>query len=263
MTKLSPADKAPRNSQLQRHIQDQQKRIATLISIFSKLGFQSGEIEVAKHKLNWWRVELEKDTFQHPVMASLEAPSALTLDRLKHLLNAYGSLLENGSPSTDNENLQFHLDTGATACQLLCNTESNIEALTTVGSVLSRLRCYRYLRHHVDHGLLCLPMSALEACGISPAQLGPDNTDEPVQLFLRDWQNALLSELNDSEAVLCEHVKQTPVDARAPFKGIYIYTRLQTALLQSMVKDNTSALNQITRMTPIKNYWLALRNGAW
>jgi len=29
-----------------------------------------------------------------------------------------------------------------------------------------------------------------------------------------------------------------------------------------MVKDNTSVLNQITRMTPIKNYWLALR-AAW
>ena len=243
-------------------LQNHQKHIATLISVFSKLGFQSGEIEVAKHKLNWWRIELEKESFQHPVMASLDAPSALTLERIKQLLNAYGSLLENGSPSTDHENQQFHLHTGATACQLLCNTETDIEAVTKAGSTLSQLRCYRYLRQHVDHGLLCLPMSALEAANISPAQLGPDNKDKPVQDFLKDTQNRLLTDLEAALKMLSKHISQTPPEARAQFKSLYIYTHLQTALLQSMAKDNTSALNQITRLTPIKNYWLALR-AAW
>jgi len=243
-------------------LQNQQQLIVTLISIFSTLGFQSREIEVAKHKLNWWRIELEKDSFQHPVMAALKSPCKLTLNRLQRLLNAYGSLLENGSPSTEQTNLQFHIDTGDKACQLLCNTDSDNEAVNNVGNVLSQLRCYRYLRPHVDHGLLCLPLASLDAANISPAQLSADNTDKEVADFLKTEQNRLLQHLDDAIHSLGTYVSESPAQSKSQYKSLYIYARLQHALLRSMAKDNTSVLNEVNRLTPIKNYWTALR-AAW
>jgi len=111
-------------------LQKQQRLITTLVSIFSQLGFQSREIEVAKHKLEWWRQELEKESFDHPVMVALADSTAtadatatdtllpVTRKHLKVLLEGYGALLDSGSPSSDEQNQQFHLNTGGTACQV-------------------------------------------------------------------------------------------------------------------------------------------------
>jgi len=156
-------------------LQKQQRLLATLVSIFSKLGFQSREIEVVKHKLEWWRHELEKESFNHPVMNAFDGDSVTPVMRsqLKQLLNGYGGLLESGSPSTDEQNQQFHLDTGATACHLICSTQNSDKSVTDAGVVLSKFRCFRYLRQHVDNGLLCLPMPSLDAAQISPALLTP------------------------------------------------------------------------------------------
>lgn len=241
-------------------LQQQQKLIVTLVSIFSKLGFQSREIEVAKHKLNWWYTELEKQSFQHPVMAAMEEPSELILTRLRKLLSAYGSLLDKGSPSGDDENREFHSNTGAVACQLLCNTPTDVKAVNRVGTALSKVRCYRYLRLHVDQGLLCFPLSTLEAASISPATLGPDNTDTTIQNFFYEHSTELMALLQAAGDELRDHVAQQPVDARGQYKSLYIYARLQLALLQSMQKQDISVLNQLTRLTPIKNYWLAFRS---
>ena len=182
-------------------LQKQQRLNATVVSIFSKLGFQSREIEVAKHKLEWWRQELEKESFNHPVMAALvnttatETLSAATHKRLKTLLHGYGQLLDSGSPSSDEQNQQFHLDTGAAACQLICATESDEAVVAGVGVALSKFRCFRYLRQHVDHGLLCLPMSSLDAAGISPALLTPAAADEKVKIFLTEALEQLQIEM--------------------------------------------------------------------
>lgn len=240
-------------------LQQQQKLIVALVAIFSKLGFQSREIEVAKHKLHWWYSELEKQSFQHPVMTALDAPSDLLLTRLRKLLSAYGSLLEKGSPSGDNENREFHTNTGALACQLLCNTSTNVKAVDNVGCALSKVRCYRYLRLHVDQGLLCFPLATLEAASVSPSMLGPDNTDTTVKNFFYMQGTDLLDLLQSACEELRAHIAREPADKKGQYKSLYIYAQLQLALMHSMQRKDISVLNQLTRLTPIKNYWLALR----
>jgi len=254
--------------------QQQQRLITTLISIFSKLGFQSREIEVAKLKLNWWRNELEKDRFDHPVTTALAESFTATgheisqpdntlhcTDRLQILLNGYGSLLENGSPSKPESHYQnFHTATGATACQLLCNTDTEDPVVNDVGVVLSKFRCYRYLRQHIDSGLLCLPMTALDAANISPAALTPGNTDSTVQAFLSNLQSELLQSLHTVATSFTGHVNTMPADNRANYKALYIYLQLQIKLLEKQKKDNVSILDQTTKLTPLSNYWCAFKS---
>ena len=246
-------------------LQKQQRLNATVVSIFSKLGFQSREIEVAKHKLEWWRQELEKESFNHPVMAALvnttatQTLSAATQKRLKTLLHGYGQLLDSGSPSSDEQNQQFHLDTGAAACQLICATESDEAVVAGVGVALSKFRCFRYLRQHVDHGLLCLPMSSLDAAGISPALLTPAAADEKVKIFLTEALEQLQIEMQHSADAMETHIKKLPTGTGSNYKSLYIYLSLQMKLLQVMRKDNGSVVEQVTRLTPIRNYWYAFR----
>ncbi len=241
--------------------QSRQQIIATLISIFSKLGFQSREIEVVKHKLEWWRYELEKDHSLHPVMSAFNDSAQVSnaRERLQTLLNGYGSLLESGSPSTDSENALFHHDTGATACQLLCETDSDIQSISNVGIALSRMRCFRYLRQHVDNGLLCLPMSSLESAGISPAWLTPDNNNEELQQYLSDTEQSLLQELRHSSDQLELTILDCEQEKRSVYKSLFIYLQLQIKLLQVISRSNETVLNQSVQFTPVRNHWRAFR----
>jgi len=261
-------------------LQKQQRLITTLVSVFSQLGFQSREIEVARHKLEWWRQELEKDSFDHPVMAAFAntTASANTLEarpatedpvtanllpethkRLKILLEGYGALLDSGSPSNDEQNQQFHLATGAVTCQLICCTKSDEAVVGDAGVALSKLRCFRYLRQHVDHGLLCLPMSSLDAAGISPALLTPAAADDNVKRYLADALQQLQEEMQRSADALEAHVKEMPADKHGNYKALSVYLSLQIKLLQVMRKDDISVVEQVTRLTPIRNYWYAFR----
>ena len=252
-------------------LQKQQRLITTLVSIFSQLGFQSREIEVAKHKLEWWRQELEKESFDHPVMIAL-ADSIATADEtkpatlppairkhLKVLLEGYGGLLDSGSPSSDEQNQQFHHNTGATACQLICSTDNDAAAVANVGVALSKFRCHRYLRQHVDHGLLCLPMSSLDAAGISPALLTPAAADEKVINFIAESLEQLQEEMQQRSSALDNYIKEIPADQRGNYKCLSVYLSLQIKLLQVMRKDDISVVEQVTRLTPIRNYWYAYR----
>lgn len=239
-------------------IQQRQRLIATLISIFSKLGFQSREVEVVKHKLDWWRQELELDSFRHPVTAALGNLSRSERQLLQQLLNGYGSLLESGSPSTDEQNRQFHLDTGATACELLCATNDNT-AVTLTGVALSKFRCLRYLRQHVDSGLLCIPMTSLDAAKLSPALLTPAASTEAVESFLLKELSTVQQELQESARLLEEFVSAIANEERHSFKALYVYHTLQQKLLQSMLRDKVSVVTEATRLTPIRYYWHAFR----
>lgn len=246
------------------NVQQQQRLIVTLVSIFSRLGFQHREIEVARHKLDWWRQELEKESFNHPVMVALAETEAATtqtatLERLKVLLNGYGELLDSGSPSTDKQNQQFHHNTGATACQLICSTDRDEAAVASAGVALSKFRCLRYLRQHVDHGLLCLPMSSLDAAGISPALLTPAAADEKVKSFIAESLEQLQEEMQQSASALETYVRETPAGRRGNYKSLSVYLSLQIKLLQVMRKDDISVVEQVTRLTPLRNYWYAYR----
>lgn len=242
-------------------LQQKQRLVSTLISIFSKIGFQSREIEVAKHKLEWWRCELEKETFQHPVMVALDNanPSPQTRQRLQVLLVSYSMLLQSGSPSTDNENKHFHLHTGAGACHLLCDADGEIAALNDAGTVLSRLRCYRHLRLHVENGLLCLPMSSLESANLSPADLTPDSGNKKVSEFLKTALSELEVDMHQSLLAMQQHVTETQFEERKKYKSIFVYLSLQTKLLQAIRKDGAELLEKEIRLTPIRNYWHALQ----
>lgn len=240
-------------------LQEKQRLLATVISIFSKLGFQSREVEVVKHKLDWWREELGLKTFRHPVTSALGSISDVERQHLQQLLNGYGSLLESGSPSTDEQNQQFHLDTGAVACQILCGTHSN-QAVADTGIALSKFRCLRYLRQHVDSGLLCLPLSSLDAAEISPALLTPTASTDAVENFLSKELLTVQQQLESSLDTLGGHVSEIPDAEKHRIKALYIYVGLQTTLLQSMRKDHSSVVVEVSRLTPIRNYWRAFRS---
>lgn len=239
-------------------LQEKQRYVATLVSIFSKLGFQSREVEVVKHKLDWWRQELERESFSHPVTSALGSVNPVERQQLIRLLNGYGSLLEAGSPSTDEQNHQFHLDTGAAACHLLCGTHNN-EAVTQAGVVLSKFRCLHYLTQHVNSGLLCIPMSSLDTAGISPALLTPSTCTDAVINYLSEELSTLQKQMQKSSEALESQTSGEGGSIHQNCKALYIYLSLQSKLLHSMRKDNTSVVEQISRLTPIRNYWYAFR----
>ncbi len=238
-------------------LQHQQQLISTLISIFSKLCFQSREVEVVKHKVDWWRQELEKDQFSHPVTDALDSLNTVKRKQLSQLLNGYATLLESGSPSTDEQNKQFHLNTGAAACHLLCSSETSNNAVTEAGVVLSRFRCLRYLRQHVDCGLLCIPMSSLDAANISPALLTPAASNEEVDQYLANELATIDQQIQTSLQSLTSLIKDTAAGESDNYKALYVYLVLQHKLLQVMRKDNTSVVSTVTRLTPIRNFWHA------
>lgn len=241
--------------------QHRQRLITTLISIFSKLGFQSQEIEVAKHKLEWWRHELQNTTFQHPITKALQTndPSENATDQLLQLLNGYGALLEQGSPATEQANNKFHQDTGANACHLLCGTKEKHPTVTQVGTVLSKLRCFRYLRQHVEKGLLCIPMATLESAGVSSADLTPATNNADVAKFFRHSLNDLQKELQSSQQEMEKSLKAINPDEQSKLKPVYVYLVQQIRLLNTINKDGGQLLNKEIRLTPIRNFWIAMR----
>lgn len=233
------------------------RAIATLISIWSKLAFNNREIEIARRKLDWWRDELHKDTCQHPITNALQAhllERPALREQLIEILKGYGSLLEHGSPSTDQANQTFHALTGGTSCVALCDSEltnQDRDAVVQAGIVLSRFRCLRYLRQHVACGLLCLPLTSLEAADVTPDMLTIENNSDSLKEFL---DNALSATNNDLQASLTQLA-----NCHAAVKPVYIYSFLQQKLVTVMQQDKANLLQHEIRLTPIKNYWHAFR----
>jgi len=102
-------------------------------------------------------------------------------------------------------------------------------------------------------------MSSLDAAGISPALLTPAAADEKVKNFIAGALEQLQEELQQSSHALDMNIKEVPADQRGSYKALSVYLSLQIKLLQVMRKDDISIVEQVTRLTPIRNYWYAYR----
>lgn len=251
--------------------QQRLRAIATLASVWSKLCFSNREIEVAQKKLQWWREELNRDNYLHPVTQALSrcgnehdklnSIDAALLTLLKDTLEGYGSLLTKGSPSTGASNQQFHHATGANVCLALCNSdlpEAAKKHIRQAGILLSRARCLRHLHKHVSNGLLCLQMADLEARNIKPNQLVPELSADTA-IFLSDSVQSLRQEIdacmNDFTGLTINHGSS----ASDGLKTIFIYLYLQCRLLARVHKDVSLIFQPEIRLSPLGNYWHALR----
>ncbi|OED42438.1 hypothetical protein AB833_07330 [Chromatiales bacterium (ex Bugula neritina AB1)] len=244
--------------------QHQLRAIATLVSIWSKLCFNSRELTAAQKKLAWWREELNRDTYRHPVTLALQVEFSSNppmLEAMKMVLDGYGALLDYGSPSSESANALFHSRTGGQVCIALHEFYRNKASLTSdtnscqileeTGISLSKFRCLRYLRQHMSNGLLCFPLSELEANDIKPDMFSANSSHSDT---VRNYVLKLLQEL---DIKFTQHLQQLPGSSPAA-KPIYIYTHLQHKLLSTILQDGGTVLKEETRLTPIKNFFLAL-----
>jgi phytoene/squalene synthetase len=255
---LLPAGSARYYAVLQQDSADQArlKSILQLQQIWSRAGFSHRPTEATWLKLDWWQRELEDNQQRHPLSralaASIEANPALTT-QLLHVLKGYRDLTRNGSPGGDDENTRFHHLTGACACLALANCEDDTDTqqrVARLGIALSKWRCLRYLRRHVANGLLCLPKSRLDAAGISPAKLTPENSQPELQHFLAQE----LADVRTALEAACDEMLAVPLrDAKA----LYVYADLQRRLAATVAKSNTQLMQTELRLTPLKNLWFA------
>ena len=182
------------------------KAIISLVSIWSRLAFNSSDAEITLRKVDWWRTELSRENCEHPLTQLLASTLAGDANLTKHLLDilgGYADLVQFGSPSTDEANKLFHWSTGAVACLALTGVENTVNnPVARAGVVLSRFRCLRYLPEHVNAKLLCLPLTALEANGLSPAQLQPGSKDPALIAFFEQQLQALGTEMETAATEL-------------------------------------------------------------
>ncbi len=239
------------------------RAVTALISIWSNLCFNSRETEVAKKKLAWWREELQRDTYRHPVTVALNQAlraNPAGLATLQQLLEGYGELLQYGSPSTEQANALFHQNTGGKACLALhdigasetqptCHDYHRV--LENTGVSLSKFRCLRYLHQHTSNGLLCLSLPHLESHNISPPMLSANS--ESVQL-VNDY---VVQQLKVLDTEFNQHLNALAKTA-ATARPLYVYLHLQRKLLNVVLQDGGQVLQQETRLTPIKNFFYAL-----
>ena len=235
----------------------QTSAVLTLISIWSKLCFSNREIDAAKKQVEWWQSELSGTDPRHPVTQQLHtslagnASSHTTIARLEEILDGYGTLVTQGSPSRETPNHQFHRRTGAVAALALSlpkTTQSapNIEA---VGIALSRFRCIRHLHKHAANGLMCMPYEEMESSKISPKDWVPGNYTSNMKSFLRSQLNSISVQLDESLPLL---PAESPDDS-----FIFIYAQLQHRLLSKIQKE-VQALDQADiRLSPLRNFWTA------
>lgn len=258
--------------QSQRH----QRAVTTLVSVWSKLCFSNRELEVAQKKLDWWRHELDREGYLHPVTTELfnagnsqhtdnKASASLDpalLTSLTTILEGYGSLLTSGSPSTEQSNRKFHHATGAAACVALC--EGNITdpvalLVSRAGALLSELRCLRHLHKHVNNGLLCLPLADLEAHEIKPNQLVPGPLPDNITNYLANTMNTLQQQIEDCLKDFSSTAITPGEPGLAGAKTVFIYLYIQHKLLLKMQKDVTQIFQPDIRLSPIGNYWQAFK----
>lgn len=240
--------------------------VITLISIWSKLCFSNREIEVAQKKMDWWREELNRPEHLHPVTRELQQLTGGTSispelrSQLSQIHQGYSSLLTSGSPATEKANQQFHRLTGASAGIAFCHTDSKptqTEHIQQAGILLSRLRCLRYLNKHVTNGLMCLPMVELEARDIKPNQFTAGAMSPNTIACLEEMLNDLHQEIEQ-----CLQQMLNPDTAATDSNGnksFYIYLQLQLHILKVMQKNVGQLFLPDARLSPLRNYWIALR----
>ena len=248
------------------------RALATLTSIWSKLCFSNREIEVAQKKMDWWREELNREAYLHPVTCELQQlndGAILNAELRTQLLNihkGYASLLTAGSPATEQANQQFHQLTGATACEVLCHSGlnsqggENVQNVRQAGVLLSRLRCLRHINKHINNGLMCLPMAELEARNIKPNQFIPGAVPPEAAKYLDDTLQTLKLDIEQCLQQLTNTITTAP--GTDDCKSVYIYLQLQLQLLHAMQKDPTHLFEPDVRLAPLRNYWIALKAAA-
>ncbi|MEM7257844.1 MAG: squalene/phytoene synthase family protein [Pseudomonadota bacterium] len=229
--------------------------VLTLFSIWSKLCFSNREIEVARKQFEWWLQELEKSTPDHPVTLALHTnhavPFAQSLAMLKQVLQGYGALLIEGSPSRQEPAAAFHYKTGAMAASAIALPSSDARAtVENVGVALSKFRCIRHVHRHTANGLLCLPFELMSDAGLSPASLVRGQYSPELNQFLQQQ----LSEINKQFEEYFDSARDQP-----QHRFLYVYTKLQQRLLVAYQQNIQLLDNSDYRLTPLQNFWHAWR----
>ncbi len=229
--------------------------VTTLISIWSQLAFNSQEPEVTMRKTDWWRAELSGEHRAHPITQLLEPylnKDPGLANHLLDILSGYADLLQFGSPSTDEANKLFHWSTGAVACLTLTGVENTVNnPVARAGVALSRFRCLRHLPDHINARLLCLPLTSLEANGLSPKQLQPGVEDPALDTFFKQQLQSLNREMEATAAEL--------LHAGTASRPLYIYLRSQQHLLRKIATKGARLLQPVARPSPLRNYFVAFK----
>ena len=121
----------------------------------------------------------------------------------------------------------------------------------SAGVALSRFRCLRYLPDHVNARLLCLPLAALEAKGLSPAQLQHGSKEPALTTFFQQQLQALGKEM---EATAAELLRAGPST-----RPLYIYLRSQQRLLEKILNNGADLMQSVRHMSPLRNYFIAFK----
>ena len=172
--------------------------------------------DVAHTRLQWWRGEVDRllgGQPQHPVTRALQPLRERARDDLALLheplvaadIDLACLVLQNA------QEVEAYCFRAAGSIQTLAAVASSASArlsdrersfARTLGSCVRRTEMLRDLRAHLARGKLPIPLDALAAAGLDPAQVRPDSTAPALLGLLESMRGSLTTQLSQLPAEL-------------------------------------------------------------
>lgn len=209
------------------------------------------EISVARQKLAWWRIEIERlcaGLATHPVTLALHKyipQYDLPMLPLQRLINT----VEHHLQHTRFQDIQ-QLDKYRRALQqveaLAANVmqaDSNVvQALNTVRYIVQHIS---QLRHYVQREFYPLPQENIQI--------------DTSYTISEEMHQVLQSEATRAKEYYQQALNLITKDTIKSCLPFLIQSKLALYLLQEIAKDNYKVLQQQTQLTPLRKLWIAWR----
>ena len=219
------------------------------------------DVSVAQTKLAWWRTEVGRSFSgepQHPVMKALIPLSAEFKIEARHLLAIIDGC------QMDLQQTRY-LDFAAlqTYCHLVAGIVGEVaaqifgqtDALTTryahtLGQALQLTNIIRDVGEDARRGRIYLPIGELQRFDVKAHEI--------LQLTSSDRFIALMRFQTDrAQATYDEALRMLPRADRSSQKPGLMMASIYRTLLVEIERDNFQVLNQRTKLTPLRKFWLA------
>jgi phytoene synthase len=219
---------------------------------------------VARHKLDWWRAEIQRvfdGTAQHPAALALQQATGvfdLPGEYFQEMLDGVEMDLRQSRYETFRELSLYCHRVGGVAGTLwseICGYRDHqtLKYGHTLGVGLELLRILRDLPHDVARGRLYLPGEELERFAVTTTDLGHPTGSGRVQALLHLQGRRIHEHFAHALSQLPE------VDRFRQCSGL-IMCRIQQTLLSEIERDGLRVLEHRLRLTPVRKLWLAWRS---
>jgi len=212
--------------------------------------FSSQEPNVTIAKFAWWRNEVMRDQFDHPVLIFLKQFN-LPKENLLAMIDGIAESLH-PAPFATFEDVVIHLMRSAGNRELLLTQKSSAEIVYQLMLVIELTHYLQHLRFYLQHNVVYFPADELVKFNVTLSMLNQLKMTPQIK-------NLLLYQIEKIERAYQAAKSALRSDERVELSSLIIRAEMAKVLLKEIQRSDFSMFDQVISLTPIKHWWIAFR----